>query len=123
MAKLSPDTSVIPTERNARPDEYYHDCSFPPAHLEEALAFQQRWQPENPMNNEMVLDTRSVEAALPGVVLAFFYRPSSEWTQASEQDVRSHRQAFLRRYGLSEAAVPLVRCDMAAEAGVLTLSS
>ena len=103
-------------------------CSIAPADLAEGLAFEETlgvWPHEPDMahpNNEFVIDTRSLEANLPGAVVAFFFRiePTKE---ADEAEVRRHRQAFLEAYGLPNDAAPLVRTDLSRQTGVFTLAS
>ena len=103
-------------------------CSFAPADLAEALAFEEFlgvWPNVADVthpNNEIVLDTRSVEANLPHSVLAFFYRVEPT-TEAGEAQVRAHRLAFLEAFDLPPDAKPLVRVDLSQPSGVFTLAS
>ena len=93
------------------------DCSFPPAHLKKALEAQLIKKTGH--HNEVVIDTRSVEAHLPHVVTAFFYRAGQ-----SASRTRQVRQAFLQEFGLSErTGPPLVKLSVQATSreGVFTL--
>ena len=74
-------------------------------------------------NNEIVLDTRSIEEHLPRVVLAFFFRPemTNAGLGADENAVRRHRAAFLKAFDLPSSAAPLVRCDVRAPTDIFTL--
>ena len=73
-------------------------------------------------NNEIVLDTRSLVANLPKMVLAFFYRSKSSH-ESGEADVRRYRAAFLEAYGLSGRKAPLVHLDLGLATGVFSLAS
>ena len=58
-------------------------------------------------HNEVVIDTRSIEAGLPGVILAFFHLGDLDY-------VRGVRAAFLHAYGLAADRAPLLRLDLGA---------
>jgi hypothetical protein len=56
-------------------------------------------------HNEIVIDTRSTEAGLPEVVLAFFHL-------GNKHTASVERMAFLRTYELDPSVVPLVRLSL-----------
>ena len=101
-----------------------HDwnCAWPPSMLADAMRAQlQRDGGASNSHNEIVIDTRSIEAHLPEIVLAFFF-------ESSRERAASARDAFNTAYGLrGEAAVPLVRVQLNAAGGaadpVFTLAS
>ena len=84
-------------------------CSFPPDQLRDALQAQQ-WRGDGMEHNEVVIDTRSVMAQLPGAVQAFFYLTGS--TSDDVNLARGVQGGFLREYGLSPERVPLLRLDL-----------
>ena len=89
-------------------------CSWPPSMLRDALQAQlARSDPSNTWN-EMVIDTRSVEADYVGAVLGFFYLAPSG---AGRGPARSERAAFARAFGLSDDAAPVVAVDLGARGG------
>ena len=59
-------------------------------------------------HNEVVVDTRSVEANLPRVVRGFFYRND-------DAQARWARQKFLEFYSLERDQVPLLHLDFWAD--------
>ena len=67
-------------------------------------------------HNEVMLDTRSVEACLPWCVLGFFYIGSSVGDYSPlGGDLSSVRRAFREQYDLSGERAPLIRLDLSAE--------
>lgn len=89
-----------------------HDwnCAWPPSMLREAMEAQLARGRPSGSHNEIVIDTRSIVANLPGAILGFFYEVSS--SAAVEM-----RQAFLATYGLSADQVPLVQVNLNARGG------
>jgi hypothetical protein len=91
---------------------YHYGCSYPPGKLRDALQVQVRIG--LPSHNEVIVDTRSVEQALPASILAFFYEVGAADHGAAARLVRSH---FLSTYGLEADAAPLLRMDLGAAPG------
>jgi len=60
-------------------------------------------------HNEIVLDTRSIEAHLPDVILGFFYLED-------DSTARRARREFMRHFGLPVEQVPLVHIDFSSRA-------
>ena len=77
--------------------------------LREALEAQLRRSNPSSTWNEIVIDTRSIEADPTQVIIAFFYLSDS--TQAQRE-----RQAFIRFFGLPSEAVPLLHLNLHAGA-------
>ena len=86
------------------------DCSWPPSMLEAAMRAQLARGDPSGTHNELVIDTRSIEAHTPEAVLAFFYLDEPERADAA-------RDAFLREYSLPNWVVPLVQVNLGAGGG------
>ena len=84
-----------------------HDwnCAWPPSMLRDAMESQLARGRPSGTHNEIVIDTRSIVANLPGAILGFFFESSSG--TAVEM-----RRAFLTAYGLSADQVPLVQVNL-----------
>ena len=99
---------------------YTWDCSFPPGNLRAALETQLAKKAVGNSGtgwNEVVIDTRSIEAHLPRIVTAFFHRGGVGQTR----DVRAR---FLKYYGLDErTGPPLVGVNVGSAGNVFYLSS
>ena len=88
-------------------------CSFPPTHLKEALEAQEHRVDFLHRNNEIVIDLRPFEAALPHAIIGFFYNARSG--EAERSKATSARLSFLAHYELSkEEGPPLYILDLPA---------
>ena len=69
------------------------------------------------VHNEVVIDTRSIEAYLPEAILGFFHLgdAAGENAQSQLEHVQSVRKRFLETYQLGEERAPLLRLDLHAE--------
>ena len=84
-------------------------CSYPPSQLCEALMKQEGGFAAG-NNNEIVVDTSSVEADPANMIAGFFMGGQHD------DDVRAAYRAFIHRYGLDpERAPPLMRMDLEGE--------
>ena len=84
-------------------------CSFPPSKLCDALLRQEGGFAAG-NNNEIVVDTSSVEADPANMIAGFFMGGQHD------DDVRAAYRAFIHRYGLDpERAPPLMRMDLEGE--------
>ena len=93
--------------------EVGHDwtCSYPPTMLKEALEAQLARADYRARNNEIVISTAAMTAALPGAVEAFFVTPMSDVNERG-QVVRAWRD-FQQMYGLTEEQIPpLLEMDL-----------
>jgi len=91
-------------------------CSWPPSHLADCMRAQlQTSDGARPIaqavrHNEIVIDTRSIEAHLPRVVSGFFFVQDAS-------KARLARSNFIAAYGLEPGQVPLVKMDFSAAGG------
>jgi len=87
-------------------------CSWPPTMMQQALQAQLNRHDPSDTWNELVVDTRSVEADPARAILAFFTLGGVGAAQA-----RGERQAFMSTLGLNvQQAPPLVRLSLGATA-------
>ena len=88
-----------------------YSCSFGPGSLRLALEAQQGRKSYRDRNNELVLDAKSMEGALPDSIEAFFFMPGTSSEDISA--VRRARQALIDEYGLIDStAPPMLKLDL-----------
>jgi len=102
-----------------------YSCSFPPEQLKEALQAQEESAHMLNRNNEIVVDTKTVAANLPGSIQGFFFTASDPTMEAKAQaDTGDVRRVFLQQFELSEAdGPPLLKLDVNNADGPFTIVS
>ena len=100
-----------PSDEQCEAVGHDYTCSFGPGYLRMALEAQQARPSYKARNNEVVVDAKSMEAALPDSIEAFFYMPSASAEEIAI--VRGARQDLLDEYDLSdETGPPLLMLDL-----------
>ena len=89
-----------------------HDwnCAYPPSMLENAMnGMTGHGTHDSGRHNEIVIDTRSIDANLPSVILGFFCLVHKDCSSP-----RQMRTGFIAAYGLSGSDVPLLEINLRA---------